>query len=248
MNHAMTHLALSLSVFMASAACATGPIYTCDFDWATTGNGGCESGEWGRFTGADATVFAALQPEGSPYGCSIFCYPSYCFAPPAGCIELASNCYAVTSSSGGIQVFPSAACRRFGGKFYAPPSATAPEGELLFVFKASISGPVVATHTASCFPGAPTFVDVDIEVPAGFGYLQVIGNNWLCDDLFLEAQQPPPPCVADLFVDEQVDGADLGILLNQWGLGKGAVADINRDGAVDGADLSILLNSWGACP
>ncbi len=55
-------------------------------------------------------------------------------------------------------------------------------------------------------------------------------------------------CLADLFADGQVDGADLGILLNQWGLGKGAVADINRDGAVDGADLSILLNSWGACP
>ena len=55
-------------------------------------------------------------------------------------------------------------------------------------------------------------------------------------------------CLADLFADGQVDGADLGILLNQWGLGKGAVADINRDGSVDGADLSILLNSWGACP
>jgi hypothetical protein len=244
----MMHLALSFSVLIASAACATEPVYTCNFDWATTGNGGCESGEWGQFTGADGTMFAVLQPEGSPYGCSIVCYPSYCFAPPADCVGLASNCYAVTSSSGGVQVFPSAACRRFGGKFFAPPSVSAPAGELLFVFRTSSSGPVVATHTVSCFPGAPMFVDVDIEVPAGFGYLQVIGIHWLCDDLFLEAQQPPPPCVADLFVDGVVNGADLGIALSQWGQGKGSVADINRDGIVNGADLSILLSAWGACP
>ncbi len=55
-------------------------------------------------------------------------------------------------------------------------------------------------------------------------------------------------CVADLFVDGVVNGADLGIALSQWGQGKGAVADINRDGLVNGADLSILLSSWGACP
>ena len=55
-------------------------------------------------------------------------------------------------------------------------------------------------------------------------------------------------CLADLFVDHQVNGADLGILLSQWGAGGGAVADINRDGHVNGADLGILLSSWGACP
>jgi uncharacterized membrane protein len=55
-------------------------------------------------------------------------------------------------------------------------------------------------------------------------------------------------CLADLFGDGQVNGADLGILLSQWGQGAGAVADINRDGIVNAADLSILLSSWGACP
>jgi uncharacterized membrane protein len=55
-------------------------------------------------------------------------------------------------------------------------------------------------------------------------------------------------CVADLFADGVVDGADLGIVLSQWGLGKGAVADIDRDGSVNGGDLSIILSSWGACP
>lgn len=55
-------------------------------------------------------------------------------------------------------------------------------------------------------------------------------------------------CLADLFVDGQVNGADLGILLNQWALGKSSISDIDRSGTVDGSDLSILLNSWGACP
>jgi len=48
---------------------------------------------------------------------------------------------------------------------------------------------------------------------------------------------------ADLNGDGVVDGADLGILLKNWG-GSG-IADLNGDGVVDGADLGILLASWG---
>jgi hypothetical protein len=59
-----------------------------------------------------------------------------------------------------------------------------------------------------------------------------------------------PNCVdADLFRDFNVNGADLGILLSQWGPNTTlTVSDINRDGAVDGSDLGILLSFWGACP
>ena len=142
----------------------------------------------------------------------------------------------------------SSICRRFGGRFFAPPTATAPAGELLFVFRNNNTNTEVARQTVPCYPGSLQFVDVSIDVHAGFDYLQVIGLHWLADDLVLEAQTPPPPCLADLFVDGQVNGADLGIALSQWGQGKGAVADINRDGIVNGADLSILLSSWGACP
>ncbi len=52
-----------------------------------------------------------------------------------------------------------------------------------------------------------------------------------------------PGIVGDLNGDGVVDGADLGILLNNWG-GDG-VGDLNGDGVVDGADLGILLNNWG---
>jgi hypothetical protein len=54
-------------------------------------------------------------------------------------------------------------------------------------------------------------------------------------------------CLADIFVDGQVNGADLGIVLSQWGQGAGAAGDINRDGVVNGADLSIVLGDWGPC-
>jgi len=54
---------------------------------------------------------------------------------------------------------------------------------------------------------------------------------------------------ADLFINGVINGADLGILLSQWGPAPiGTVSDINRDGQVDGADLGFLLNAWGPCP
>ena len=55
-------------------------------------------------------------------------------------------------------------------------------------------------------------------------------------------------CLADLFVDRQVNGADLGVLLSQWGpANANTVSDMNRDGKVDGADLGFLLSNWGPC-
>ncbi len=47
----------------------------------------------------------------------------------------------------------------------------------------------------------------------------------------------------DINIDGVVNGADLAMLLSQWG-GPGS-ADLNSSGAVDGADLSILLSNWG---
>lgn len=56
-------------------------------------------------------------------------------------------------------------------------------------------------------------------------------------------------CPGDLFVDQQINGADLAILLSQWGpAGPTTVSDIDGSGFVDGADLSILLGGWGPCP
>lgn len=58
---------------------------------------------------------------------------------------------------------------------------------------------------------------------------------------------PAPACPADLTGDGNVDGADLGTLLGNWGPCT-CSADLNGDGAVDGADLGALLGAWGPCP
>jgi hypothetical protein len=39
-----------------------------------------------------------------------------------------------------------------------------------------------------------------------------------------------------------VSGADLGVLLGQWG--SAGTADLNGDGSVNGIDLGLLLGAW----
>ncbi|MBX3354225.1 MAG: hypothetical protein KF724_00830 [Phycisphaeraceae bacterium] len=51
--------------------------------------------------------------------------------------------------------------------------------------------------------------------------------------------------LGDLNGDCIVNGADLAILLGQWGTCTGCAADLNNDGAVNGADIAILLGNWG---
>jgi hypothetical protein len=54
---------------------------------------------------------------------------------------------------------------------------------------------------------------------------------------------------ADLYPNGRIDGADLGILLSEWGeVNASTHSDINDDGRVDGADLGFLLANWGSCP
>ncbi len=55
------------------------------------------------------------------------------------------------------------------------------------------------------------------------------------------------PCAGDLTGDGVTNGADLGLVLGEWG-GSGLVGDVNRDGIIDAADLGIVLGSWGPCP
>ncbi len=50
----------------------------------------------------------------------------------------------------------------------------------------------------------------------------------------------------DISGDGAVDGADLGILLAEWGPGGtiGSPGDLDDDGEVDGADMGLLLGAW----
>lgn len=52
-----------------------------------------------------------------------------------------------------------------------------------------------------------------------------------------------PSVPGDLDGNGVVDGADLAILLTDWGQ-SGVPADLNGDGVVDGGDLAVLLSNW----
>ena len=56
-----------------------------------------------------------------------------------------------------------------------------------------------------------------------------------------------PSIPGDLNGDGVVNGADLGLLLGDWGAcpPDACPADLNGDGTVDGADLGLLLGEWG---
>lgn len=58
-------------------------------------------------------------------------------------------------------------------------------------------------------------------------------------------------CPADITGDGLVDGADLTIILGEWGpcdVPDDCPGDLTGDGLVDGADLTIVLGEWGPCP
>ena len=56
---------------------------------------------------------------------------------------------------------------------------------------------------------------------------------------------PPSNRPADLKSSGTVDGADLAILLSQWGAGASSPADLTDEGVVNGGDLAVLLGDWG---
>ncbi len=118
--------------------------------------------------------------------------------------------------------------------------------------------PLGATGTALTIPDS--IAPLTIGQAEGLGYfdgrlddLQIYSRALSPDEIQYVFQHPgqvagAPPCTPDLNLDGVVDGADLGILLGNWGSCGGCVADINGDGIVDGADLGALLGAWGGCP
>jgi len=76
-------------------------------------------------------------------------------------------------------------------------------------------------------------------------------HEYLINDIYIveaSTSPPPPPCAGDANGDNQVNGADLSVLLSQFGqsVTPGVGADFSNDGLVNGADLSVLLSNFGA--
>ncbi len=88
--------------------------------------------------------------------------------------------------------------------------------------------PVTGNVSIGLFrPGSPSSVNVVARVPEA---------------------ATPPKCPGDVNDDQQVTGADLSVLLAQFGssVTPGSGADLNADGTVNGADLSVLLGAFGS--
>lgn len=64
------------------------------------------------------------------------------------------------------------------------------------------------------------------------------------NDLPSECSNEPPPLIGDLNGDGKVNGADLGIVLGDWGLSGPVPADLNQDDKVNGDDVNLLLQNW----
>jgi hypothetical protein len=77
---------------------------------------------------------------------------------------------------------------------------------------------------------------VRIRVPADATYVPEIDA--------VVAVRPAAPA-GDLDGNGRIDGADLGILLGDWGACDGCASDLDGDGAVSGSDLGLLLGAWG---
>jgi hypothetical protein len=70
-------------------------------------------------------------------------------------------------------------------------------------------------------------------------------SGWNIDDV--EILGTVVECVGDLNGDGMVNGADVGLMLAEWGPCRNCAADLNHDGEINGADLGLLLSSWGGC-
>lgn len=143
-------------------------------------------------------------------------------------------------------------------RFFPDLAWTTPGG----VFDGTASSSMVADATGPyTFPSTPALVaDVQawLDAPAAnFGWA-MLGNEsvpgtvkrFVSRNSANAAQRPKLtveytlPVVGDLDGNGVVDGADLGLLLGNWG-GAG-VGDLDGSGSVDGADLGILLGHWSA--
>ena len=62
----------------------------------------------------------------------------------------------------------------------------------------------------------------------------------------LASFEPEVECPGDFNGDNDVNGADIGLVLAQWG--ESGSADLSGDGTVNGADIGLMLSYWGVCP
>jgi hypothetical protein len=81
------------------------------------------------------------------------------------------------------------------------------------------------------------------KLPVGVYGVELLVSFDLAETSMSGEYEGDPGVPGDLNGDGIVNGADLGLLLAQWG--STGTADLNGDGVVNGADLGLMLAAWG---
>jgi len=113
------------------------------------------------------------------------------------------------------------------------------------------AGTTIACDDDGCTGGVAPFTSLlSLDLVSGVTYYFAVGGYSAAatGPFTIEITGPagPPPCFGDINLDGIVGGADLGLLLGNWGFS--GTGDLNNDGVVTGADLGLLLGVWGPCP
>jgi hypothetical protein len=119
-------------------------------------------------------------------------------------------------------------------------------GTALRVLAKSATAGTWSTDTASRLWNVPTGPQFDLSRDrTDVGSTDPV-NSLILAKLPTDVPVTAPSCDADLNLDGKVDGADLSVILANWG--HDGLGDFNQDDVVDGNDLGFLLANWGTCP
>lgn len=99
--------------------------------------------------------------------------------------------------------------------------------------KAGAGSPVTVVNSAT----GPTIVGTTFCANSS----NAVSGPWVDGGNNVFSSSCPVPCPGNFNGDIWVDGADLGILLGDWGSTGLRATDMNFDGVVDGTDLGLLL-------
>ena len=130
-------------------------------------------------------------------------------------------------------------------------SAGAGSYQLRYSTSADLSDPTNFTLSVSQLDASTgTFADgqtIYWTVLATDQYGQQTTMNPAVSSFTINTNPPPPGCPGDTNADNAVNGADLSVLLGQFGTSvtPETGGDLNGDGIVNGADLSVLLGLFG---
>ena len=125
------------------------------------------------------------------------------------------------------------------------------DARMAVLTQCGVASTSIACDDDGCTAGMSPYTAkmADVQLVGGVTYYIAVGgySATTAGPFTVEITAPAGnPCPCDLDGNGTVNGADLGIVLGNWG--NSGIGDINQDGTVNGADLGALLGAFGPCP